>query len=189
MLPAELKHFTLIPAAKLTSEPGYLPDKPGVYLFFVRGGDSVLASTSYFETGGESPLRVRKHVHLYTGAARFSLVDRVLTNLHADVTSSSFCRSLLAIERMSRAISRSGTPDCAVVGERTLRVWLRRNALVGFEATDDPFGREHELLASFASPLNIALRRDTPHSRVLSEWRCTVFPPDQPQEARRIRYL
>ena len=189
MLPDELKHLKLILASTLLRDPWAAPDLPGVYLFFLSGGLRLLHSTSYFEFGGKRPLTARGRQHLYTGAAAFTLRERLQANLRADITSSSFCRSLLAIEHVRKAISQSGTRECWVAGERSLTKWLSENALVGIEATDDPFGREHELLNRYASPFNIALRRDQPYSRALSAWRSAAFPADRPQRARCVRYI
>jgi hypothetical protein len=188
MLPTELKHLKLIPTHKLWDNLASVPALPGIYMFFLRGGTQLLLATSYFEVGGGAPLSLRGREHLYTGAAAITLRERLHQHLRADVTSSSLSRSLLAVERARQAISKSGTPACRVKGERTLTKWLKENALVGIETTDDPYGREEELLSQFASPFNIAHRRDRPFSRVLSEWRCAMFPAAKPNRARRVRY-
>ena len=189
MLPSDLQGLTIFPARLIVAEAQRLPDQPGVYLFFVRGGRRLLTATSYFDLECRRPLSFRRREHLYTGAARFSLRDRIQTNLRADVTSSSFTRSLLAIERARRAISKSCTPGCRRVrGEQSLAAWLRINAVIGFETTRDPYGRERELLSRLASPLNIVHRRDHPYAQALSAWRCAAFPADVPERARRVRY-
>jgi hypothetical protein len=189
LLPPHLSNLKLIPARELSANIGSAPGEPGVYLFFLAGGMELLGATSYFETGSPRPLTVHGRQHLYTGAALHSLRHRVYANLRADVTSSSLCRSLLAIERARRAISKSCTPGCKQVrGEQSIAAWLCKNAVVGIEETRDPYNRERELLAQLASPLNIVHRRDRPYARALSAWRCAAFPADIPESARRVRY-
>lgn len=184
-----LRNLTLIPANKVLEDIEAIPKEPGIYLFFVHGGEQLLRATAYFDGVERELLRVLDCDHLYTGAATTTLRERLQTNLRADVTSSSLCRSLLAIERAHRAISESGTPGSQNVrGERSLAVWLRNNSIIGYETTSDPFRRERELLSLYSSPLNIVHRRDDPYARALSAWRCAAFPADRPEHARRVRY-
>lgn len=188
MLPVDLQHLILIPARFIVNKPHILPTGPGVYLFFLRGGSRLLAATNYAEFSSQRPLSIRGRQYLYTGAA-LRLAERLKQHMTSDLTSSSLRLSLLAIERIHKAISSSGTPACNVRGEKSLSAWLSANAVVGIELTENPFERERELLATYPSPLNIALRREAPYARALSGWRQSTFPPSQPDRARRIRYV
>ena len=188
MLTRDLKHFRLIPATAPNEIVPSVPERPGVYLFFFARGVQLLEAASFVDTSALPILQIKRHDHLYTGAAQFSLRQRLYANVRSDITSSSLCRSLLAMEQKCKAISRSGTPACAVRGERTLSQWIRKNALIAIEETRDPYGREQELLFRFSSPLNIAHRRQRPFARMLSAWRCAAFPADRPERAQKKRH-
>jgi hypothetical protein len=194
MLSKDLKQITPIPAKKLLDCISLVPNTGATYLLLFRGGVHLLEATSFFEVETRRPLRAlvlggpEGAVHLYTGASRF-LRDRLLQNFYSDVVSSSVRRTLLAIEHSRKALSTSRTPMCEVRGERSLTAWMRENVFVGILPTDDPFGRESEVLSRFCSPFNITLRRTRPYSRVLSHWRCVAFPAVRSERARRMRYI
>jgi hypothetical protein len=187
MLPNELKHLKLIPYCRLADRPNDLPDDPGVYLFFLNGGTRLLEATSYFDVDGQPPLSVRGMQHVYTGAAYY-LRERLKQHLGTSVENSSLRKTLLSIEHKFQALSNSRTPGCQVKGQKTLTEWLRQNALVGIQIAQEPFARERQILERYASPFNIALRRDRPYARALSKWRCAAFPMDRPERNRKIRY-
>jgi hypothetical protein len=188
VLPVDLQHLILIPARFIVNKPHILPTGPGVYLFFLRGGTRLLAATNYCQFSSQRPLSVRSRQYLYTGAA-LRLAERLRQHMTSDLTSSSLRLSLLAIERVHKGISSSGTPACNVRGEKSLSAWLCANAVVGIELNENPFERERELLATYPSPLNIALRREAPYARALSGWRQSTYPASQPDRARRIRHV
>jgi hypothetical protein len=185
MLPPDLQRLTIFPARLIVAAEERLPDRPGVYLFFIRGGSKLLAATSYFDLGCRRPLSFRRRQHLYTGAT-FDLRRRLRQHM-AIMEASSLRRSLLAVERQHKAISRSATPACSVQGERSLTAWLCENALVGVEVAHDPLSRERELLSMYASPLNVTLRRGEPFARALLEMRREAFRSWDGAHVRRIR--
>jgi predicted GIY-YIG superfamily endonuclease len=174
MLPDELSAFSIFSAEVVVAAEERLPEQPGVYIFFVRGGNRLLRATSYYDLDGRHPLGFRRHHHLYTGAA--SDLRRRLKQHMAFIAASSLRRSPFALEHYNRAISRSDTPGCMVKGERTLTEWLCRNALIGIELGEHPLERERYLLSRYASPLNLTLRRREPYARALSAMRRAAFP-------------
>jgi predicted GIY-YIG superfamily endonuclease len=169
-----LPQLTVIPAEILLSGETRVPEAPGVYLMFFRGGRQLLAATSYFDLDGRPTHTVRGRSHLYTGAA--DNLRRRLKQHMSQINGSSLRRTLLAIELGSGAISRSETPDCAVRGELTLTRWMRSNVLVGVRLTKAPFELERRLLAAHPSPFNLALRRRQKYAKALSALRQSVFP-------------
>jgi len=180
MLPAQLQHLTLIPAHAVTEEPELVPNDPGVYLFFVRGGTVILRASGYFRSGGGQPLEVDGRQHLYTGAAD-KLQRRMKQHFLRDHRSSSFRTSLHALERIHHALSRTGTAMCKVRDERTLSRWMSRNVTIAFEPHADPFNREKELLHFYPAPLNIALQSSQPYSQHLSACRERTFEKRLPR--------
>lgn len=175
MLPDELRHLTVIPFRALIESTEQVPQRPGVYLFFLRGGTALLQATSYFEFGRRDPISLDGMTHVYTGAARF-LRDRLRQHAGSDTENSSIRKTLLSIESKFGAISNSGTPLCHVKGHLTLTSWLCENAAIAIENHSRPFARERVILNKYASPFNIAHRREDPYARALSAWRCAVFP-------------
>lgn len=173
-MPYRLGQITLIPAYQTGTECEHVPNKPGIYMFFLRGGTEFLHSSGYFALGGEPPLDIEGYQHLYTGAGQ-DLRRRLHQHLHRNWISSSFRTSLLAVEYARQAISRSGTPHSRVVGDRSLSVWLNRNAVIGYRPTGRPFDCERELIRTHTSPLNLTLRRQHPYSRQLQVWRSQAF--------------
>ena len=169
----DLQGLIVFPARTIVADEQQLPEKPGVYMFFVRGGNKILSATAYFDLGGRRPLTFRRRQHLYTGAA-LDLRRRLRQHMKL-IELSSLRRSLLAVERQRKAISLSGTPQCAVNGELSLTAWLCSNALVGIETVDEPFDRERQLLSECASPLNLTLRRQEPFARSLLAMRRAAF--------------
>jgi hypothetical protein len=169
-----LPKLTVIPADNILSDKSRIPESPGVYFLFFRGGRRLLAATSYFDLDGRPTRTVRGHSHLYTGAA--ANLQRRLKQHMAQINGSSLRRTLLAIELRCRAISRSGTPNCDVRGELTLTRWMQTNMLVGLRRTNNPFELEQSLLSDHPSPLNLTLRRRQGYARTLSELRRSAFP-------------
>lgn len=188
MLPDDLNRLVMYSARDLIRNAANLPPKPGVYLFFFRGGNRLLQATSYFELDKRRPVSTRRGQHLYTGAAR-DLRARLRQHMEADLTSSTLRLTLLAIELEQQAISRSETRDCLIKGEKTLTAWLCENATVGVEITEKPFQREQQLLERYPSPFNIVMRRQHPYARSLSKLRQRAFPANSPEHARRVRYI
>lgn len=167
---------TLIQADALSVDFPEIPERSGVYLFYLDGGTRLLDRTGYFDTDLRSPLARHGRTHLYTGAAH-NLRLRMKQHLDRDWRGSTFRKSLLAVEFARQAISRSRTPFSKVSDEQSLTMWLRSNMTVELQFTDTPFERERRLIKDGVSPLNITLRRDHPYSQRLMAWRMTAFPP------------
>jgi hypothetical protein len=185
MLPKDLSTLTVIPVSLILVDIERVPARAGVYLFFFHGGTRLLAATSYFNVNRRHPLSFSRHQHLYTGAA-YDLRRRLKQHMSL-IESSSMRRSLLALERERKAISRSKTPGCNVKGELSLTRWLSKNALVGIELTENPFPRERQLLAQHASPLNVTFRRQEPFARSLLEMRRNAFRSWGSRQVKNIR--
>jgi hypothetical protein len=189
MLCPDPRGFEFIPVRDLIDYPHSVPNKPGVYAFFLRGGTRLLEATSWFELDDRRPLSRRGHQHLYTGAADF-LGERLKQHMRiGHLHNSSVRKSLLAIEYTTKALSRSGTPACEVRGQLSLTEWLRKNSTVGICFNSQPFELERMMLALHPSPLNITWRREHPYARQLSQWRCKVFPPGDSRPSHRMRRL
>lgn len=190
-------HFSLIPANKIARNLANVPTGPGVYMFFVRGGQRLLEQTSYFDLDGRAPAALDSHIHLYTGAAN-DLQLRMKQHFHRDRRSSTFRETLLAIEIARQAISKSLTPASMVTCEETLSRWLFENVIIGFRYFQRPFQLESELIEAHVSPFNITLRRTNPYARALMQWRHEAFPrwrhpsrrsaqPSRPNRVRTVR--
>ncbi|MGH6877488.1 MAG: GIY-YIG nuclease family protein [Rhizomicrobium sp.] len=186
----DLTRFTRIPVRDLIDYPRPVrPDEPGVYAVFLRGGNHLLEATSWFEMDDRRPLSIRGHQHLYTGAGDL-LHARLKQHLRiGHLNGSSVRKTLLSIQVVKRAISRSGTPQCRVFGQVSLTAWLRANAFVAVQFTKNPFDVERQILKEQPSPFNIQWRREHPYARQLTEWKCKVFPRDDPRPRRRMRRL
>lgn len=192
MLPDEFDHLTLIPAHELAEGVNQIPTDPGVYLWFVRGGRSILEQSSYFTTKAEGPLlRIDAGDHLYTGAAqnlRFRLGQHIFNPIHEN---SSPRKSLVALERRFGAISKAVESIHDVEDDEGLTEWIFENVTFGIETHPDFFSREYEIIRRYASPFNIAHRRAHRYSKWLMAWRAEAFPPEWmqrlPQDDRRIR--
>jgi hypothetical protein len=174
MLPDDLRRLVVIPAGLVIRDEEQIPERPGVYMFFFRGGNRLLDASSYFDFARLRPLGFRRRQHLYTGAAHN--LRRRLKQHMTFIAASSLRRSLLALEHEAQAISRSKTPECGVIGEQSLTTWMCRNALIGIEIARNPLERERFLLSRYASPLNLTLRRHQPYARALTQMRLAAFP-------------
>src|SRR5665213_2090068 len=108
MLPDEFKRLTLIPAHELEDGLEKIPPDPGVYLWFVRGGRSMLEQSSYFTTPQTGPLlAIETGEHLYTGAGhnlRFRISQHLVNIKHEN---SSPRKSLVALERRFGAVTKA----------------------------------------------------------------------------------
>ena len=171
-----LPHLKLIPARGLFANLDPVPEQPGVYLLFLTGGMSLLETTAYFDVDERHPASINGRAHLYTGAAD-NLRARLKQHLIRDRRASSFRQTLLAVEHARKAISRTLTPACKIVGEASLSEWLRENLTIGIQLAKRPFELESDLIGALVSPFNITLRRSHPYSRVLMHWRNVAFPP------------
>jgi len=174
MLPDDLRQLVVIPAGLVLRHEEQIPERPGIYMFFFRGGNRLLEASRYFDFSRHRPLGFRRRQHLYTGAGHD--LRRRLKQHMTFVAASSLRRSLLALERETQAISLSKTPECEVVGEQSLTAWMCRNALIGIEIGRNPLERERALLSRYASPLNLTLRRQQPYARALTQMRLAAFP-------------
>jgi hypothetical protein len=189
MPPPDPRDFTFIPVRDLIDLRHPVPDKPGVYGFFLHGGTRLLELTSWFELDGRRPLTIRDHQLLYAGGA-LRLGERLKQHMRiGHLENSSLRKTLLAIEYARHAVSRSGTPACKVRGQISLTAWLRENAIVGIQFTRKPFVLERQILEAHACPFNVALRRETAYAKVLTRWKAETFPKDNPEVAHRMRKL
>lgn len=170
------RHLKLIPANRLADDLDAIPELPGVYLFFLNGGTRLLEETAYFEMDSRHPMSVDGRTHLYTGAAH-NLRLRMKQHLRRGRLSSSFRQTLLAIERVHGAVSKSAMQSSAIDGEEPLSAWLHENLTIGIRLSTRPFALERRIIGSYVSPLNITLRRAHPYSRALMRWRTATFPP------------
>jgi hypothetical protein len=178
MLPSELSNLKLIPASDLRAGFQRIPPDPGVYLFFVRGGDKLLEETAYPDDDQLSGLTAQGWQHLYTGAAtnlRFRVSQHFLA---LSEENSSPRKTLMAIEFLFGAVSNAVDSDIAITDHETMSEWMYENILVGFERHPKPFEREQHLLGRYKSPFNIAHRRRHAYSKWLMRWREDAFPPD-----------
>lgn len=178
MLPDEFNHLKLIPASDLRGGVERIPPDPGVYLWFVRGGRTLLEHSSYFSTHVGHLLSVRGHEHLYTGAAynlRVRVSQHVRNPCHEN---SSPKKSLVALERRFGSVSKAVESEHDIETVEGLSEWIFENVIFGIEVNPDPFGREASILHRYASPFNIALRRNHRYSKWLMQWRADAFPPD-----------
>jgi hypothetical protein len=183
----DLTKFEFISVRDLIDHAHPVPDKPGCYGFFLRGGSRLLEATDWYKLDGRRPLTIRRHALLYVGAANW-LGERFKQHMRIG-NLSSLRKSLLAVEYMREAISRSGTPACNVRGQCTLTRWLCGNAIIGFRFTKNAFEMERRILAAHPSPFNIAWRREHPYARQLSAWKCEVFPKGDSEPVHRMRKL
>src|SRR5437879_5401256 len=87
----------LIEANAFSADFPEIPERPGVYLFYLDGGTRLLNRTGYFDTDSRSPLARQGRTHLYTGAAH-NLRLRMKQHLDRDWRGSTFRKSLLAVE-------------------------------------------------------------------------------------------
>lgn len=175
MLPTDLSNLTMIPASRLMKTEEIVPAKPGVYLFFIRGGAALLEAANYFECGDTPPLRLGDAIHVYTGAAD-NLRRRMTQHLRRDARGSSFRKTLLSLEQARRAISRKFPYSRRLGDEDALSRWLYKHLMIGIEVGNQPFARERELIQLYGSPLNISFRRKLTFSRQLMKWRRSAFP-------------
>jgi hypothetical protein len=178
MLPDEFSHLKLIPAHKLRRGLNEIPPDPGVYLWFVRGGMSLLEQSSYFATPKSGDLlKIDAGVHLYTGAAH-NLRYRISAHLQTTFADQSSPRkSLIALECRFGAVSKAVESIHDVVNDAGQTEWIFENVTIGIETNSDPFGREFQILQRYASPFNIAHRRTHRYSKWLMAWRAEAFPP------------
>jgi hypothetical protein len=173
--PLESTEFILLSGCEVMECPELVPAERGVYMVFLEGGRKLLERTGYHLTETEEPLSIDDKVHLYTGAAK-DLRRRIVQHFLRDVRTSNFRKTLFSIEDAKQAVSRSGTPKCRIKDERTLGLWLYRNALVAVGCTDRHFEAERILLSRFASPFNIRARRSSLYAQALIGWREAAFP-------------
>ncbi len=173
------KRTLRITANAFGADPSQIPERSGVYLFYIAGGLRLLERTGYFDTDNRVPQERQGRLHLYTGAAN-DLRLRMKQHFERDWRSSTFRKSLLTIEYKRKAISKSRTDHCNVTDEASLTQWLRLNVTVEFQFTDEPFKREFNIIERCASPMNITWRRNHLYSRMLMAWRNEVFPPWRP---------
>jgi len=177
----------LIPVWAILNQSAHLPTGPGIYLFLAKGGHELLSASAYYNCGGLKPKAIRKHVHLYTGAAR-RLGDRLKQHIYSDIECSSLRKSLLALQKELGAISATKTPQCKVQGELTLTAWLSANGMFAVIENPEPFRYEEELLSEHPSPFNIVHRRQARYARLLSAIRCMAFPANA-KSHRKLRRL
>lgn len=175
-----------IPAHKIIDRSAILPKLGGIYLFFAKGGLSILRTSAYFACGGAVPITIEGYTLLYIGAAS-NLANRIPQHLFCDLTSSSLRGTLLALQLQLRAISKSRTRHKDVKGERTLTRWLATNAVFAISAADKPFAIEREAVRRLPAPFNIMHRREEPYARLLSALRCSAFPAGAPSRYRKLR--
>jgi hypothetical protein len=159
----EQEEFKFFAGHRLMGRGRLVPDRAGVYVIFVQGGDALLDAMDYERLGGAPPWRFRDYVHLYTGAG-CDMRDRLLSHMFRDARVSSFRKSLLAAEQAYGAISSTGlTLPKAPNQEIALDLWLAHHAYVGIHRCADYLEVERRVLKSTPSPLNIQ-QRSTPFS-------------------------
>lgn len=155
-------------------------DASGVYAFFLRDGERLLEASGYFALGGKPPASIDGHLHLYTGLT-YGLGRRLKNHLTGETRTSTLRKSLLAIDRYC------SKPDQIVIGckddfnEGPLSEWLEDNALIAVQFAHDPVPIEQTLLGATASPLNIAMRRESSYARRLIALRCALDSKPIPQ--------
>ncbi|WP_367271316.1 GIY-YIG nuclease family protein [Phenylobacterium sp.] len=165
--------FQLLRASEIRQPK--VPRAPGVYLLLARGGDRLLGLAGYFDRSAEVPACWGEYVHLYTGKA-WDLRSRLRQHVDGDCYSSSFRRTLTALEVNFEALSLSGSH---VVGvgrdEDALSKWLAETCLVAFAVAAKPTEVETEILRSTPSPLNINGRRSQAFQKRLLRLHRTTF--------------
>jgi hypothetical protein len=157
MLPEQIFQFHR--ASDLAPGLDELPNRPGVYVVLLRGGDRILESTRYFVYHDRLPYQREDFWHLYTGCGA-EWGRRIRHHLTGNTVNSNLRFTLAALEHQARAIYRSGIGpwDSPLAPER-LTSWLLQNTLVGVVECADPFTLEKAILEAEPSPLNIDQRR------------------------------
>jgi hypothetical protein len=175
-LPRPLDRFKLVPATHLRTNLNLIPERPGVYLWLVRHGQTLLELSSYFETDDRKPVTAGGHAHLYTGSA-YDLRFRIGQHIrNPNPENSSPRKSLLALEHMFSAVTRIYGSQYGELKSGGLTSWILDNVIFGFELTDSPITRETSLIHQMVSPFNIAHRRQHRYSKYLMAWRAIAFP-------------
>lgn len=143
------ERFEFIDAAALLANDQAVPDKPGVYALFVRGGEAFLRAAGY--TGGAvGSWQVNEGLHVYTGET-YGLRSRLLTHIKGDENGSNVRRTILALGLGKLSIPTEGFAS----DEAALSDWFARHVSVGFFPCAYVKDVERSILMETASPLNI----------------------------------
>ena len=176
--PLLLDDLTFIDAEELRNDAKQVPDKPGVYLWFVRGGKRLLELTHYYDTDTRDPLSYLNRAHLYTGASR-DLRFRLSQHLRNEIVNQSSPRkSLIAIERIFGAVGQAVPSHFDVEEDGGLTDWIFENVVFGYRLHASPLGYETQILNAVPSPFNIVHRRQHRYAKYLMAWRAIAFPSD-----------
>ena len=161
--------FAFLPAAELASGDRAIPDKPGVYALFVKGGTELLDRTSYVADPKAPIWVVDGRTHLYTGESR-SLRGRLREHLKA-IHGPSNLRDTLAALGWRGELPGLQIGTDRVASEEALSAWMRQNVVVGFKPCTYVKSVEEIILSEVASPLNIAGREGAAYARWLRDVR------------------
>jgi hypothetical protein len=129
----------------------------------------------YFEHETALPWQIGEYGHVYTGQSAEG-ETRLRQHLFGAADVSTFRKTLLAVEEVYGAISRSETGVWAGDSqEEALSQWLADNAVVGWLTTDQPRELERAILAIEPSPFNIEGRRRSSYAAHLMGLRRSVY--------------
>lgn len=163
--------FTFVSAEAFLADPTLVPDGPGVYAVFLRGGREVLQASGYIEHR-DQPLWTHEGAdHAYTGET-YGIRTRLREHLKGDVYTSSFRETLMALQiEVSLSHPWEGVAEQQAGMERGLTDWLRNTAVIGWKSCGYVKDVEDAILDTSASPLNIVRHQPTGYTRLLQALR------------------
>lgn len=164
-----LSEFAFVTARQVRSEPGSLPDDPGIYVLQLVRREPVLAAWGVEPAGS---LAGPERSILYLGLTeRMGVARRVQHHLVGDSRQSTFRRSLGVLLADKLRLLSVPTPRKRYFhygpGEERLSGWISDHVTVGYKPLERGREEERELIREMAPALNIDIQRSRPMSRVL----------------------
>ena len=147
--------FTFLAADQFMKNPSQVPDHGGVYVVFVRGGQTMLNATGYSDDPQRPVWRHGEADHVYTGET-YGLRTRLHSHLAGDILTSNLRETLMALQWGTSALV--GGPQ--IEGDRgqaehDLTEWIKANVLIGYRSCSYVKDVETAILTTTASPFNL----------------------------------
>jgi transposase-like protein len=163
--------FTFMSVDAFAANFSSVPDGPGVYAVFIRGGAAMLERTGYVEDPALPLWRRTDADHVYTGET-YGIRSRLAQHLNGDIRVSNLRETLLALQSSDEALlGRASLDRGRDASEESLTRWLRTHAVIGYRSCGYVRDVEAAILSATASPLNVSRQNPTAYTATLLDLR------------------